>query len=669
MQDKNEKTNDPVGYIDWLSSDGLTGWFYSGSDTSGVVQLSLEGEIVTSAEASNPRPDVAAEYGFGENTGFTFDLYALEEVGEIGKIFEFTIHDINKVFNFHGAIVRYCVGTAKWFREIQAIFDADFYRSKYDLCHFSKEEAFKHFIEDGMLERYDPCPWFSNSFYIENYPQNLLADKLPLIVYLENESKLEEKPANNFDPEYYLRTYPHLEGTRSLLAHFVAHGRFEGWMACSGCLPEVVRSEFEDILHLEPKLSSARTGLDLVVRYPHHNNTLYLSRLIHRKVGDEIKVVLCVPFISRGGADLISTFLFSAYQAKYGKDQVLMLVTDSSSIDVPEWIDEGSHVICLDDEATFHSAEDKLLALHSSIGKIAPEKIVNVNSNLTWQLFDRHGVQLSSVVDLYAFLFCFDYNKERDQVGYIVDYLPKTLRNLKKVYFDNKKIIEDVQNIYGFSSELRKKMHTVYVPAAEGVKSTDFTDHEKRDTVLWVGRLSLQKRPDILVEIAKILPEQQFDVYGPPGNSDSSSDIVEGKISNITYRGVYNSLEEIDYTKYSSFLNTSEWDGLPTVIIQMMAIGLPIVTSMVCGIPELVNEDNGWPVYSFDDPAEYAKSLRKVNIQKKLVLEKQKLASSDVLVIHSRRSFYERLERLEAFSDFSNSARINAPFMDRRRTA
>lgn len=669
MQRQHDSSDKPLGNIDGLFHHGITGWYYDKSGNSKTIQIRHNGTIITSTDADESRPDVQAFLGFGKNSGFTLGLDSLEQLGAVGDVITLSICDSTGLFNFNGRELRYCVGTVKWFNSIRAIFDADFYRSRYDLCHLSKDSAFQHFVCTGMFNQMDPCPWFSAKFYTENYGECQFKDKVALICYLENELTLKEKPALNFDPAFYLEKYPDLQGVPSLLVHYIQAGRFEGRTTNDQILPDAIEDEFNEMLELEPALSTARTGLKNIIRYPFYNDTIFLPKLLHQRVGDDIKVVVCVPFISRGGADLISTFLFRAYQQAYGKEHVLMLVTDKCSIDVPEWIDEGSQVICIDDEADFRDDEDKLLAFHNFIGKLAPEKILNVNSHLTWRLFERHGVQLSSAADLYAFLFCFDYNKYRDKVGYIVDFLPKTLKCLKKVYYDNKRIIKDINQIYGFSNECREKMHTVYVPAAEGILPTDYSQIDRRDTVLWVGRLALQKRPDILVEIAKLLPGQKFDVYGPPGNSIYSDAIVNGEIPNINYCGVYNSLDEIDYTKYTSYLNTSEWDGLPTIIIQMMAIGLPIVTSTICGIPELINEKNSWPVYDFNDSAEYARALREVGIKAEKTKSKVKAARDDVLRVHQWESFFERLSSLDAFSNFSDDTRITTAFSDRRRTA
>ena len=336
---------------------------------------------------------------------------------------------------------------------------------------------------------------------------------------------------------------------------------------------------------------------------------------------------------------------------------------------MPEWIETGSQVVIMDEECTFTDDEKRLNALHTCLGKLAPQKIINVNSKMTWDLFRLYGVQLSKVADLYAYFFCFDYDEKRRKVGYITDYFSETIKYLKAAYFDNKKIISDIKKIYGLRNKDIKKLHAVYVPAAESITPVEYTNDDGRDTVLWVGRLSLQKRPDILVAIAALMPRQKFDVYGPMGNSEYSTAIVDGAFHNIRYCGTYNNLDEINYSKYKCFLNTSEWDGLPTIIIQMMAVGLPVVTSSVCGITELAKRDNSWLVSDFEDIEAYVEALSDVFVEYESVLEKIKAAKNDVSVKHKWNSFYNELESRNAFIDHETSNRENVAFKERRRAA
>ena len=154
------------------------------------------------------------------------------------------------------------------------------------------------------------------------------------------------------------------------------------------------------------------------------------------------------------------------------------------------------------------------------------------------------------------------------------------------------------------------KFHTVYIPAPEVVTPVDISQIADRGKpILWSGRLANQKRPELLIAIAESMPDTQFVVYGPPGDSETSHRISNNEIENIEYRGVYTHITDVDLSEFSLYLNTSAWEGLPTMIIQVMSAGLPVVTSSVGGISELVDETSGW-VVTDDEVGAYVARIR-----------------------------------------------------------
>jgi len=55
---------------------------------------------------------------------------------------------------------------------------------------------------------------------------------------------------------------------------------------------------------------------------------------------------------------------------------------------------------------------------------------------------------------------------------------------------------------------------------------------------------------------------------------------------------------------------TSGWDGLPTILIELGALGMPIAASAVGGVPELITEKTGWLIDEDATPADAARILR-----------------------------------------------------------
>lgn len=60
------------------------------------------------------------------------------------------------------------------------------------------------------------------------------------------------------------------------------------------------------------------------------------------------------------------------------------------------------------------------------------------------------------------------------------------------------------------------------------------------------------------------------------------------------------------------FFYTSDWDGIPTILIELGGYGMPIVASASGGVPELITETTGWTVPVGSSAAEYARVIEAV---------------------------------------------------------
>jgi glycosyltransferase involved in cell wall biosynthesis len=142
------------------------------------------------------------------------------------------------------------------------------------------------------------------------------------------------------------------------------------------------------------------------------------------------------------------------------------------------------------------------------------------------------------------------------------------------------------------------------------------------------------------------MPSIEFHVYGDRGNAPSSDLIVSNSIKNIHFHGTYSDLEKIEVEKYSMFLLTSQWEGIPTILITMMGLGVPVVSPLVGGVGELVEEDTGWPVANFDQSEEYCRVIRQVLLDEEDRLTRQKNAKRVVGERHSWEQFVAGLKNL-----------------------
>lgn len=100
--------------------------------------------------------------------------------------------------------------------------------------------------------------------------------------------------------------------------------------------------------------------------------------------------------------------------------------------------------------------------------------------------------------------------------------------------------------------------------------------------VLWVGRICEVKRPDRLLNLARLCPNVDFDLVGPFGPNKYSQAIrVEAEdIPNVKVHG-RKSKDQMDaiYQQSSVLCCTSEIEGFPNTFLEAWSNGRPVITT------------------------------------------------------------------------------------------
>jgi glycosyltransferase involved in cell wall biosynthesis len=105
---------------------------------------------------------------------------------------------------------------------------------------------------------------------------------------------------------------------------------------------------------------------------------------------------------------------------------------------------------------------------------------------------------------------------------------------------------------------------------------------ERDIPVLWVGNMRALKRPALLLEAARKLPQLQFHIIGGPmPGSESLYEAVRAEalgLPNVRFHGPvpYHEVGEF-YERARVFVGTSEIEGFPNTYLQAWARGTPVV--------------------------------------------------------------------------------------------
>ncbi len=131
---------------------------------------------------------------------------------------------------------------------------------------------------------------------------------------------------------------------------------------------------------------------------------------------------------------------------------------------------------------------------------------------------------------------------------------------------------------------------------------------KKRFTIVHTSRLAEQKNPMRLLHIAKLLREagRKFDFY-IIGNGEyyeqMTSYIEKHELSSFVHMVGYQE-NPYPYMKMSDvFLLSSFSEGFPTVFVEAMSLGVPVVTTVVGGSKELIDGGKNGFEYESDEEA------------------------------------------------------------------
>lgn len=145
------------------------------------------------------------------------------------------------------------------------------------------------------------------------------------------------------------------------------------------------------------------------------------------------------------------------------------------------------------------------------------------------------------------------------------------------------------------TEKIDKNVFTVYngiiIPDTNNLANIPQFNTEK-PIVLSIARVAAPKRADIFIEVAKTLPKYEFIWIG------NQCEITEyGTLpSNCHFVGNIPNAGAL-CSKADLLMLSSDYEGLPMVILEAMSFGKPVVASNVGGISEIVRNDiNGYAI-------------------------------------------------------------------------
>lgn len=142
--------------------------------------------------------------------------------------------------------------------------------------------------------------------------------------------------------------------------------------------------------------------------------------------------------------------------------------------------------------------------------------------------------------------------------------------------------------------------------------------HRIRPRILWVRAFQEIYNPVLAVKVLQILlksyPSAKLCMVGAAKDytfEEVKKFVKEFHIENhVEFTGVLSKEAWIDASKeYDIFINTTTIDNMPISVIEAMALGLPVVSTRVGGIPYLIQHDQEGLLVPSDSPEAMASSI------------------------------------------------------------
>lgn len=544
-------------------------------------------------------------------------------------------------------------------RFVLPLFSPEAYRRLNDLPdRMSNSETFLRYLVFDLPNGQPPGPMFQEGHYLTEVDRHGIArprvGEPPFHHWMVHGAPAGLSPVPGFDAQDYLSLNPDLaDYPDALFIHFIRHGQYEAgrqFTRLTTVAPSQVAGEngnwisrarqfceetcnaggregeltlmrnfmesktFKDIVksaaEIEPEVGIADHCSSIIPPWYDAHWAEY-SQLLRLLPEGPFDAIVLMPFCKLGGADFVAGVLTTVL-SDYGR--VLVIRTDAEDWDRPDWFPENAVSVDLSGVLRALAPELRTRMLYAVLQRYHPRAVFNVNSRVAFDTFVRYGERLTLQMQLYAYYFCADRTPDGHETGYPVWYFSNILPCLTAAMIDNKALANQLIGRYNLTGAYRDRVRVVYTPSMTTPPETTMAELQldeaktrSRKRVLWAGRLDTQKRFELVQQVARLLPDVDFECWGKPV-LDAPPDLSELP-QNLSINPPFAAYNELPLTEADGWLYTSAWDGIPTILIELAAMGMPIVASAAGGVPELIDETTGWPVGEAATAEDYATAV------------------------------------------------------------
>ncbi|MEL6957335.1 MAG: glycosyltransferase [Pseudomonadota bacterium] len=491
-----------------------------------------------------------------------------------------------------------------------AAFDHAFYLSgNRDILKLHDMDPVGHYMRAFSNPR-DPAPWFQTSAYQARYPE-IDAAQNPFDHYLSTgkDAGYVPQPVRGFDQVSEVLGLSEADA----FALWQARSRDLRARLQSGRLGEMVKKAAEhDPLVEQTWTEALRLRIPPFQTGVSARRTANIWALVQASGKRTAKHVICVNRPRFGAAPRIEGHLAQSLAARDGAEEVVVLITDRSG-PVPEGkFPDGVRVIDFDALAPEkRGSGGRRRILVEFIRALGAEAVYNVNSVRLWEALEPYGTALATSTKIFGVLLCTERDEMGHENGYPLKRVYRHFDQLSGILTDSHALAEDLRVRYAMPDGPEGKITILPNPVDPSIAPAPAKRFlskviDRKQEVFWAGRLDAQKRVDLVYEIAALLPDIRFRLWG---EAVMGGPPLPHAPTNVILEGPYGSFADVPVKKADLWLYTSAWDGVPTMLLEAAMTALPLVGSKVGGTGEVLRDGLARALPPNATAADYANAI------------------------------------------------------------
>lgn len=521
------------------------------------------------------------------------------------------------------------------------------------------------------------------NFALQAKAKNRITPHDPIGVYLRNGAEAVNNPDINFSMSAYLARYPEKrESSEHPYLAWVKHGKVAGEIADPA--PEIERmarvldlspTELVDALverrtDLQQRLRTGKLG-EMLARaaevdplvgaaWPESSRPVLMPltsptpvkqmAALHACQAEagfrRARVLLVVRKPRWGGGRRMEGQIAHALAGRVAPEEIVVIYTEEGGAapagrfpDGVREVDFAAHTADMEEEWQEHTLVMLLRSFRA-------DSIVNVNSGPLHRAMRTYGAALAVTERVFPIFFCNEQDETGSWYGWPSIQFYRLFDQATKLITDSEYLAQWFDDVYQLDARSREKIRVFRapvdptLPVASPDASSRATD---RPTVFWAGRWDRQKKIDLVFQIARLMPDVEFRMWGEAVLQRTKLRYLP---HNVTAEGKYAAFTDLNLGEADVWLYTSAWDGVPTILLEVAMTGTPIVGSLVGGTGEVLSEEDAWPVAEIDNAELYVKAIREVLADRPGARRRALALRERLLLVRSEAAFAEEVTGL-----------------------